>query len=142
MEFKNQINCTGRDGEERIFKYHLKESEENGQKKWIFMVVPENMQFNEWFELSVLDLNGNEGKVVMMNHHKRPEYIAMGIPERLIEEANIQLDLTIKSSSNKLGVGEYRTPNAEKVWERLVERDLAEYNDETDEYTYIPSLKN
>ena len=137
MEFKNEITCVGKDGQERIFKYHLKESEENGKKKWIFMVVPENLQFYDWFEFSVLDINDNNGKVVMMKHNNRPEYIAMGIPERLIEESHIQLKLTIKSSSNKSNAGEYRTQPADKVWERLVEKGIAEYNEEADEYTYF-----
>lgn len=79
-------------------------------------------------------------KIVMMNNHHQEEYIAKGIPEKIIEELSTLSEKIIISSSNKNNyksfAAEFRTSPATKVWERIVNNGLAEYNDEKDIHTY------
>lgn len=141
MEFTTEIICIDKNGNENTFKYSLEESEENGKKKWVFRVVPHNLIVQDWFEFSVTEVDENTGKITSMNNRKMTEYIAKGIPEKLIEEANSVLNLTINSSSNteefKAFPNEWRSESATKVWERLLNRGEAEYDQQRDIYTSL-----
>ena len=129
MEFEYEIYCTGRDGIQRMFYYCLNESIINETKNWVFMVIPESKIFDDWFEFTVTEIGNRIGKVTMMKHREIAEYVAMGIPEAMIVEAKRCLNLNIISSSNKLEAGEFRTPHASKVWNSLIDSNLAEYHE-------------
>lgn len=147
MDFDNNIICVGRNEVITVFKYSLEEFETFGYKKWIFRIVPEDLQFIDWFEFSVAEIGDDTGKVITMNNNNQKGYSAKGIPDKMIEEASKKLNLNIISSSNKKGGkffdNEWRTTDATKVWNRLVQNGLANYNYELDFYTYsISRLKS
>ena len=141
MEFDKEIVCKDRNGNQNQFKYSLEESEENGKVKWIFRVMPYDMNAPDWFEFAVTVINPTIGKVTVMDNRNMVEYRGKGITENMIAEAAKVLGLTIISSSNNpqkksLSV-EWRTPAADVVWERLRSKGLATYNEEDDIYTFI-----
>ena len=140
MNFENQIRCLGKDDVKTTFSYSIEESEINGFKKWIFRIVPQNLEFTDWFEFSVVELGNGVGKVITMNTNFKKEYSAKGIPDKMIEEASNKLELNIISSTNKKAHkfldNEWRTEAASKVWNRLVTRGIAIYDEEKDLYTY------
>ena len=142
MSFENIIECIGRDNLETTFRYSLEESELNQYKKWIFRIVPENLEFQDWFEFSVLELSEIDriGKVITMNANRRSEYLSKGIPDKMIEVSSQVLGLNIISSTNKeeykFTENEFRTEEASKVWDRLVKKGCASYDLENDVYKY------
>lgn len=75
-------------------------------------------------------------RVVMMNNHSRPEYTGKGIPEAMIVRLAKESGKRISSSSNQGCENEYRTVAASKIWQRLVARGLARY-DETEDRFYV-----
>src|SRR5713226_4991625 len=72
----------------------------------------------------------------------RPAFREKGLPEAIIAEMAQLTGRVVKSSSNResrhLLRGEYRTPDADKVWRRLVAAMRATYSTEEDRYTYLP----
>ena len=53
-------------------------------------------------------------------------YEAKGIPEQLLPIVRATLGMNIQSSPPNNGAGDWRVPAATKMWERLVERNIAE----------------
>jgi hypothetical protein len=140
MNFSNEIACVDRNGVENVFKYSLNNSEENGNTKWVFKVMPYDLIAKDWFEFAVTIVDSKNGKITIMDNRKMSEYISKGIPDKLIEDASTVLKISISSSSNKPEYKnfdpEWRTTDADKVWERLVFKNLAYYDFERDTYYY------
>ncbi len=143
MPYDHYITCIDRNGQEVIFRYELAESEEHDKQKWIFRVLPENLQAADWFEFGITMINDNTGKITVMNNRGIEQYSAKGIPEKLIEVASEVLNIEISSSSNnpqrKTFDTEWRTPAATKVWQRLVEQGRAIYSQDDDTFLFQPN---
>lgn len=81
-------------------------------------------------------------KITSMNNNGVPELSGMGIPEKLIELVASKFGLEVVSSSNNLSYKkletEWRSLDANKVWDRLLNQNRAIYNAELDIYTYRP----
>lgn len=141
MVFDREIICTDRNGNQNRFKYSMNESEENGNVKWVFRVMPFDLNANDWYEFAITVVNPTVGKVTVMDNRNKIEYRGKGISEKMIEEAANVLGLTIISSTNNpekksLSI-EWRTPAADVIWERLIAQGRATYNTEDDIYTFI-----
>jgi hypothetical protein len=141
MGFDTEIICINRNGIHNQFKYSIDESEENGKVKWIFRVIPLNLNATDWFEFAITVINPSIGKVTVMDNRNMVEYRGKGITEKMIEESSNVLGLTIISSTNntqkKSLTTEWRTPAADVIWERLRTQGRANYNQEDDIYTFI-----
>ena len=139
IEYNEQFSCSGIDGIENNFFYNLENSEFDNTE-WIFRIIAEDILNDNPFLFSVKEFDEGNAKVIMMNHHNNVDYIAKGIPEKIIEISAIKLNKSIHSSSNiaeyKIFDGEFRSLSADKVWERLVNKNLAIYNTQTDIFTY------
>lgn len=136
MAFDNDIICIGKDGIRTVFRYEIQVSSKDGFAVFLFRIVPENLVFVDWFEFSVTKIDATTGKITSMAHNYVPEYMAKGIPEKMIEEASNILNLEIISSSNKaahkiLGA-EWRSIDGGKPWKRLVNQGKATYDTECD----------
>lgn len=137
----NEIICTGKDGIETSFVYSKEDTtDEVGNEKWDFRVYEINVAQTYWFEFGITRVNGTTGKVTTMDNMGKPQFIAMGIPDRMIEEASNVLELTIVSSSNnsefKFFGNEWRSPKATNVWKRLAKINNATYDVRRDIYTF------
>lgn len=145
MSFDNEIICSDSNGNETNFLYSLNESNEQGRKKWVFKVMPHDLNATDWYEFSITEIDGTTGKITLMNNRNLPEYRGKGITIKLIEEASNVLGLTIISSTNVEEAmtldTEWRTEPATKIWEKLRAQGLAVYDEATDIYTYVPSVK-
>lgn len=141
MNFENELICTDSDGNENQFLYSIEESEENGYVKWIFRVIPADMQAADWYEFAVTKIDESTGKVTVMDNRNMIQYRGKGITEKLIDEASEVLDMTIISSTNVSGAKsletEWRTEPATKIWERLKAKGTASHDKQTDIYTYL-----
>lgn len=87
----------------------------------------------ESFQLTVKEVAG-EFQIIAMYHNNEPAYIAKGIPEALILHIAEKSGATVRSSPVRGKPGEFRTPDATKVWERLVSKGLATYSKNEDIY--------
>jgi hypothetical protein len=88
--------------------------------------------------VSVSALDDATVRQVMLAHHDNPAYAAMGIPDALIPIVAAVLAKTVVSSPTTADdTGVYRTEAATKVWDRLVGKGLADYDDAADVYEYI-----
>jgi hypothetical protein len=145
MGFDTEIKCTDRNGSPSQFKYSMDESEEEGNVKWVFRVMPFDLNASDWYEFAITVINPTVGKVTVMDNRDLVQYRGKGITEKMIEEAANVLGLTVISSTNKsqkkLLLTEWRTPAATKIWNRLLDQGRATYNEEDDIYTFINRLK-
>jgi hypothetical protein len=141
MGFDTEIVCTDRNGNQNTFKYSMDESEESGKVKWVFRVMPYDLNATDWFEFAITVINPTIGKITVMDNRNMVQYRGKGITEKMIDEAANVLELTIISSTNnpqkKSLSPEWRTPAADVIWERLRTKGLATYNAEDDIYTFI-----
>lgn len=141
----NEIVCVGKDGLETSFEYSMENAtDEVGNEKWVFRVYEINVARTYWFEFSITRVDETTGKVTTMDNMRMPQFMARGIPDRMIEEASSVLELSIVSSSNhpdyKVFENEWRTPNATQVWERLANRNMAAYDVSHDIFTFVIEL--
>lgn len=144
MDYNYQMECVDRDGNINKFKYSIEQtieySYDNDFEKFIFRVMPADFNTDDWFEFSIVKINNATGKVSTMKNNRVPELSGKGITEKLIELAASQFGLTIISSSNnplhKKLETEWRSIDANKVWDRLQAQNKATYDTELDIYTY------
>lgn len=139
MNFDRIISSIGNDGLEYTFRYSITESEEDGNLKWIFRVMPSDLNATDWYEFAITKVNPQLGKVTMMDNRNMQVYRGKGITEKLIEVASSELGIEICSSSNteKTFSNEYRTSAADIIWNRLVNKGKAVYDKPRDLYRYI-----
>src|SRR5690348_11566195 len=142
MDFNYDIECIDRYGQANNFKYSIEKSQENDFEKLIFRVVPANLNTDDWFEFSIVKIDDTTGKISSMNNNSIPELSGKGIPDKLIELIALKFNLKIISSSNKPSSQkldtEWRTIDANKVWDRLIKQNKALYDSDLDIYTYCP----
>ena len=146
MDYNYQMECVDRYGNINKFKYSIEQTieynDDNDLEKFTFRVMPVDFNTDDWFEFSVVKIDDNAGKISSMTNHGVSELRGMGIPEKLIELAASQFGLRIISSSNKplhqKLEKEWRTIDANKVWDRLVKQNKASYDTDFDIYTYCP----
>lgn len=142
MAVPAEITCTDRDGNEHKFSFRRIPPDENkaGPKKWLFRVGNFDPLADE-FNFDVVEIDNGSLKVVSM-HAVDNMYRGKGIPEQMIIQVAAIMGRSISSSSNKHKYkdsdNECRTPDATKVWNRLVSKGLAEFDQEKDIYTYHP----
>lgn len=126
------IKCVGKDGVSRDFEV---ESEEvlTG-KKWDFSVRAQ--ESNDFFQLTVETSDDNKVRITQIFHNDDPAYKGMGIPDALLPYVASQLKKQIISSSNKFPSkpGEWRSVYANKMWDRLVGKVQAVYDEQKDVY--------
>jgi hypothetical protein len=136
------IDCKGKDGTIVTFEYESEQKDFLDGTEWVFRIYPLDKRMPDFFEFCITRIDEKTGKVTMMHHHNQSEYRAKGIPERMIEEAHKVLKLQIISSTNskthKVLVNEYITESAKKVWERLVDRGKAFFDNQRKVYIYKP----
>lgn len=147
LEFPHHITCIDKDGVDNKFVYNIEETRDDlGRQKWVFRVVPPEDTAADWFEFAVVKIDKERGKIFSMDNNGEGRYKAKGIPDKMLNEAAYKLDLDIISSTNnpnfKLLYGEQRTPDADKVWKRQAKNGIAEYDERTDMYTYVPKNRN
>jgi hypothetical protein len=131
------ISCTGRSGILRTFNYEV--THEPLANEWIYRVTASpKIRDGGFFEMTVAEICSSRVRVVMTNHFNQTEYAGMGIAEALLPEIKVNLGRSVESSPSKGAVGDvYRTPEATKYWERLRNKNGAEYDGSTDIYTVI-----
>jgi len=146
MSFENELICTDSKGNKNRFLYSITKSDEDGRVKWIFRVMPDNMNASDWYEFAVTKIDDFTGKVTLMNNRNMIQYRGKGITEKLIDESSKVLNITIVSSTNipsaKSLATEWRTEPATKIWERLKAKGAASHDEQTDIYTYLKNSLN
>ena len=75
---------------------------------------------------------------VVMSHHGQQEYMAKGIPEAVLLEMRRRFGCRIESSpSYDAGAGQFRGAPANRVWDRLVRRGLAVWDEQRAIYSLV-----
>ena len=135
----SEIECIDRDGNVDVFIYRYEKDKLDNNYIWDFNIFPKGDSNIDSFSFSATEINLNTIKVTMMKHQEEVIYKAKGIPEKMIEELYKITNKTIISSTNnpkaKILAEEFRTPQASKVWERLLNNEKAVYDIKNDIYT-------
>jgi hypothetical protein len=136
--YKNEIKCIGKDSVEKVFKYSLRQEDEDGYTVLYYNIKTEDLTIIDWFDFTVTIIDNETARVTNMSHHYKDEYIAKGIPDVMIEVVAVQLKCEITSSSNKKKILpiEWRSPSATKVWGRLASHDKAKYDEDRDVFVF------
>lgn len=134
-----QLIARGADGQERTFFCRFEVEELCPSRLHVRVFQEPTCDGDRWFDTTILEVSPKVGRVVMMAHHDQEEYVARGIPEALIRMLASQRYERIVSSANTTAAtarGEYRTPAATKVWQRLVAAGEATYDASADEFRF------
>lgn len=130
---RHPLKCVGRDGVERMFEYDWTPSvcRDNG---WDFSVY--SPEVNDSFQLTVVPRDEHSVRITEMVNNGHKGFSAVGIPDALIPAVARVSGKNVTSSSNKhkSADDEFRNTAADKVWERLVARNLAYYDADRDIY--------
>lgn len=129
-----KLSCVGRDGITRTFNYKVVQNSAGNEWSYQITTIPPPAS-GDFFELCVAEFAPSRVRVVMANHHGRPEYVGMGIPDALLPKIKIDLNCRVESSPSMGTSGVYRTPAATKYWERLRIEGIAVYDQASDIYT-------
>jgi len=135
----HSITCIGRDGVERRFVFDDPEDEitPESHRELFFSVKvhPDDVWF---FELQLREKPDGQFQIISIQHHHRAEYASMGIPDSLLPYLTRHLGRRICSSRSRVtGTNEYRTVQATGMWDRLVQKGLAEFFAEDGVYRTI-----
>lgn len=136
----SNFDCIGKDGQTRTFTYRMSRSNSLDESELSFYVtrVDPPPTTEDFFELTLREVAPSTFQVVQINHHSQTDYIGAGIPATLLPLVANMLDAQIRSSSNANGQSEYRTPQADKMWRRLVDAGQATYDAVPDIYWLTP----
>lgn len=128
--------CIDKAGNAKTFEYWF--SEDALRSEWQFFVAETSPRTTDQpFELAVKEIDDATVRVVMISNHGRPCYASKGIPDALLATVKVELQRAVQSSPAAGGGNVFRTPAATKVWERLVGKGLATYDDATDIFTLL-----
>lgn len=128
------ITCVGNDNVSRNFNYTPSYDLLNGKTAFNVTSIPP-APGGGFFELCVQDQDADTVRVVMIHHHNLPEYIGKGIPDVLLCAVKSLLGKDVQSSRTQgTGADEYRTPEATRMWNRLVKKCIATYDEVADVY--------
>jgi len=141
-----QLTAKAKDGQTITYTYccekesHPTEGEGEPKTKWCFYIQIDQ----DIFEFHLVD-EGSFMRVEMMNNNGCEQYKARGIPEAFIRLSHDVFETPICSSKpsiikrNSKGierVDQQRSPEAEKVWERLVASKEAYYDESSLHFVY------
>ena len=132
----HSITCIGKDNVMRRFVFDdpAEEILPDGSLQLGFCVKT-RYEASTFFELRLCKKPDGQFQIISVNHHNQAEYASMGIPDSLLPFlARLLGDRICSSRSYVGGTNEYRTVEATKMWERLVQKGLAEYYAEEDVY--------
>ncbi len=132
------FHAVGADGLTRPFRADFFEDRSTGEVLIRASSVPPPVD-GEAFELQLRPLQSGILRSAVIAHHDRPEYKRRGIPEVLIPLVARERKSTIQSSPTSGGHGTFRTPDADKMWRRLVGLGLAQYDPARDVYSCSPT---
>ncbi|WP_326999183.1 hypothetical protein [Comamonas testosteroni] len=124
------LKCIGRDNIEREFDLCVEETYDG----YPWFKVSHELVSKDFFELVLKPLDDGSHMVLMINAHGA--YGGYGIPDAILPFAANYLSTVIRSSPS-MSENYWRTPEATKVWERLVAARKAEYNKDSDTYRLI-----
>lgn len=134
----NTITCIGRDGIARTFNYTHDEEMHDGRPKWNYQIRVEGQRMeDEFFELSLREIQPGVLQVAVLRNQGAAHLKAMGILDTLIPHLKTELLCQIESSPKNGGPGIFRTPDATRVWNRLVAKGLATYDASRDVYGLV-----
>lgn len=133
--------CTNRFGRQATFDVSCEEMPSDGfsPANWTFLARPQNASpTTDFFELLLHERDGGFARIVMMHNHADPALRGAGIPDALLPEAARRTGRRIQSSPT---VGDTpdvrRSPEATKVWQRLVGKGLATFDEQADVFTLL-----
>lgn len=126
---RQPIHCVGKDGVERTFYCEREDGRQPEGPGFALRLYEAPEGAGDFFEARFVECGGDELQVVMLNHQFYPAFMAKGLPEAAILEAETQTPRLVVSSVNGAHarlLNERQEPEAEKVWLRLVGRGLAQ----------------
>lgn len=113
------LSCVDRNGVVRLFDYDCRQVPLSNELT-IRVITRPPLESGDFFEMRLAPIDCATLRVVMLNHFDVRPYVAAGIPDALLPAVKLLLGKNIESSpSHGDHAGVYRTPNADKVWERL-----------------------
>lgn len=105
-------------GNTQRFQYLIEFSELDNEVTFRVFTIPANEL--RWFSYRLKLLSKLIAKSEHMSNNNSPEFAKMGIPERIIEIASLELNVDIKSSPINPQNGNFLIPASKKAWERLI----------------------
>lgn len=141
------LHTTDKDGRAHDFPYTCEKDTHEGDRpyerriKWSFIILVEN----DVFQFDVVD-EQTRMRVELMDRNRCERYKAKGIPEAFIRLSHKIFELPVVSSKYEVKQSafdprlsesaEKRSPDANRVWERLVSSGEASFDDDESRYRF------
>ena len=140
MKQEGKIRATDIEGNEGTYHYSYTATSYGNPHR--IRVWPTAARAGEYFELSAWDIEAEGVKIDTMVNNRGPELSKKGVPEGAIVELAALLGTFVRSSPQgaSTNLSNHRNDNATKVWERLVERGLASFDEGKDHYQHPPAI--
>jgi len=148
MVSEHTVTAIGQDGLVRQFRYRCKVVDKlydvmdptSTRRHWELEVLGEH-EPAATFRSTAVEIDRNSAVSIEI-FADSDEYRQLGLPEALMRELALRSGRQISSSSNREAAhllrGEYRTPDADKVWRRLNRSGEATYHANVDRYVLLP----
>lgn len=121
--------CVGKDGEIRIYKFEYL----NQDRHRVYLLNNQKIKQREVLDFQLISLDDDTLKVSDM-YIDDVNYREKGIPEGIIINLSELLNKTIASSTRFKDDGEHLHEPAKKVWDRLVSKGFAFYDEDIGRY--------
>lgn len=135
-----EIECIGKNCEVSIFNLCSNAEIENinNYTNYIYRIYSKEIINAIFFEITLTITINNMAIITMMNNHDNKEFFAKGIPDFMILWLSKKHAIKIHSSTNKIESKvideERRDPPATKVWERMIKKEYATFDEFNDRF--------
>ncbi|MEM7315086.1 MAG: hypothetical protein AAF497_18225 [Planctomycetota bacterium] len=122
-----RIRCTGREGEkEFVYSYQL----DDLRHVWHFTVESDpRPPSNGTFDMAFKEMPDGTLRQTVINANDEACYLGMGIPEAMLPEVKRILGKAVESSPPDEDDA-WRSCDGERMWQRLREKGIAEYDED------------
>lgn len=142
-----------RDSVGTVHRFWLDYREErgpNGVRSWIFDIwrVSQLVCGESPYHARFDEVDGDTVQSAMLDNNGNQWAMRIGLSEAIFDEAHRRLGRRIVASRKWVeGAGEWRTPQADRMWKRFEKAGLAKYARQAGRYVYIspratPSAEN
>jgi hypothetical protein len=142
------INTTGRGGLSHTFTVKYEHTRDYYGETWTYTIESSESP-PEFFEARFKTMADGRIRIAVIDRNFLSEFEAKGIPEELFEHVVAKSRRTLASSVSDGGPremtadrdpddAEFRSPDAEKMWRRLVAVGRGRYDAGEDRYIFLP----
>jgi hypothetical protein len=150
MSTKVTISTVGRDGASHSFEVEIEKESRPLGEAWKY-TIRATARPGHFFQARFAPMSDGRIRPAALDHYGIEEFVAKGIPEAILQDVAARSGRTVVSSTTEGDAHEsanpyeldpdaveFRSPDADKLWKRLLAKQRATYDPVEDRYTFVP----